>query len=176
MKAGTTLKIFTAKDGREVILRAPKWSDLDDMLDFINSLIEENAEIAADTKKTRDQEVDWLARHLINIEKDKEIAIVAEIGGKMVGQVQVSPRGGRLRHVGNLGISVKAGYREIGIGTELMNEAEKQAQRIGIEIIFLDVFATTNELVASIRNLNTMKQVEYQEASNVTESISTTYL
>lgn len=77
MKAGTFIRSFTAKDGREVILRAPKWSDLDDMLDFINSLIEENAEIADDTKKTREQEIDWLARHLINLEKDRNIVVVA---------------------------------------------------------------------------------------------------
>jgi hypothetical protein len=32
---------FTAKNGRTVVLRKPKWEDLDDLLDFINSLVEE---------------------------------------------------------------------------------------------------------------------------------------
>ncbi len=29
---GTVLYVFTAKDGREVILRNPKWEDLEDAL------------------------------------------------------------------------------------------------------------------------------------------------
>jgi uncharacterized lipoprotein len=85
MKAGVILGEFEARDGRKVTLRTPKWEDLDDMLDFINSLVEEEAMIAADRKQTREQEVDWLARGLSNLEKDKEIRVVAEVDGRMVG-------------------------------------------------------------------------------------------
>lgn len=35
MKEGTFIRRFTARDGREVILRAPRWSDLDDMLEQV---------------------------------------------------------------------------------------------------------------------------------------------
>ena len=142
MKAGTLFRGFKAKDGRDVILRAPRWSDLDDMLDFINSLVEEGAEITVDTKKTRDEEVDWLARLLSSVEKGRHVAIVAEVDGRFVGQVEVGSRGGRSKHVGNLGISIRDGYRDAGIGTELMLEAEAQARRLGIKIIFLEVYAT----------------------------------
>ena len=45
MKRGETLHRFTAKDGRKVILRTPKWEDLDDLLELINSLVDEDAEI-----------------------------------------------------------------------------------------------------------------------------------
>ncbi|HUV34307.1 MAG TPA: hypothetical protein VMW22_05220, partial [Candidatus Desulfaltia sp.] len=38
-------------------------------------------------------------------------------------------RPGRFSHVGVLGISVKDGYREAGIGQELMKEAERQPPR-----------------------------------------------
>ena len=85
MKAGTILREFEARDGRKVTLRPPPWEDLDDMLDFINSLVEEDAMILMETKQTRDQEVDWLARGLSNLEKDKEIRVVAEVDGRMVG-------------------------------------------------------------------------------------------
>jgi RimJ/RimL family protein N-acetyltransferase len=142
LKAGALIRRFTAKDGREVVLRAPHWSDLDDMLDFINTLVEEGADITVDKKKTREEEVDWLARLLSSLEKNKQIAVVAEVNGRFIGQVEVGPRGGRSKHVGNLGISIKDGYRDIGIGTELMLEAEVQARRLGIKIIFLEVYAT----------------------------------
>ena len=142
LKAGALIRRFTAKDGREVVLRAPRWSDLDDMLEFINALVEEGADITVDTKKTREEEVDWLARLLTSVEKDKQIAVVAEVDGRFIGQVEVGPRGGSSKHVGNLGISIRDGYRDIGIGTELMIEAEAQARRLGIKTVFLEVYAT----------------------------------
>lgn len=64
MKAGKILHRFTAKEGREVILRTPKWEDLDDFMEYINSLVEEGVAIVRDKKVTRDQEADWLGRKL----------------------------------------------------------------------------------------------------------------
>ncbi len=124
MKAGTIIRTFESKDGRKVTLRAPRWDDLDDMLEFINSLVEEGADIMIDTKQTRESEVEWLARLLTRVEKDETTVVAAEVEGRYVGQVEVAPRSGRSRHVGVLGIALKDGCREIGIGTELMREAE----------------------------------------------------
>jgi hypothetical protein len=45
MKAGRIIHRFTAKDGREVILRTPRWEDLDELLGYINSLAEEDLEV-----------------------------------------------------------------------------------------------------------------------------------
>lgn len=144
MREGEFIRSFTARDGRLVRLRAPRWSDLDDMLDFINSLVEERAEIAATEKKTRDEEVDWLAGLLSDLEKGRRIAIAAEVDGRFIGLVEVTPERGASSHVGVLGISVRDGYRDVGIGTEMMREAENQARRLGIEILTLDVFASNS--------------------------------
>ena len=144
MKAGTTIRKFRAKDGRDVILRAPKWDDLDDMLEFINSLVDEGADIIMDKKQTMEQEVDWLARLLTRLEKDEITVVVAEVDGRFVGQVEVTPQNMRSKHVGVLGIALKDGCREIGIGTELMKEAETQSKQLGLEILNLEVFATND--------------------------------
>jgi len=165
LKAGTFIRSFKAKDGREVTLRAPRWSDLDDMLEFINSLVEEGADIIVDTKKTREEEVNWLARLLSSVEKDRKIAVVAEVDGRFVGQVEVSPRGGRSMHVGDLGISIRDGYRDIGIGTELMREAEVQARRLGIEVITLEVFA------ANDRALHVYEKLGYGEIGRIPKGV-----
>jgi RimJ/RimL family protein N-acetyltransferase len=111
------------------------------MLEFINSLIEEEAMIIMNKKQTREQETDWLANNLVNLENDKHVMVVAEVDGKMVGNCELGPRSGYWGHVGNLGIAIKDGYREVGIGQEMMNELESHAPRLGIEIIYLDVFA-----------------------------------
>ncbi len=142
MKAGTVVRKFKAKDGREVTLRAPKWDDLDDMLEFINSLVDEGADIMMDTKQTREQEVEWLARLLTRLEKDEITVVVAEVDGRFVGQTEVTPQNMRSKHVGVLGIALKDGCREIG--TELMKEAETQSRRLGLEILNIEVFATND--------------------------------
>jgi ribosomal protein S18 acetylase RimI-like enzyme len=147
MKAGTILREFEAKDGRKVILRTPTWGDLDDMLEFINSLVEEEAMILMEVKQTREQEVDWLARALSNMEKDRQVRVVAEVDGRMVGQCEVALGSGRKSHVGTLGISVKRGYRDVGIGQGLMREAERHAARLGLEKIKLEVFATNERAI-----------------------------
>lgn len=144
MKEGTFIRCFTAKDGRDVTLRAPRWSDLDDMLEFINSLVEERAEIARDRKLTRDEEAEWLGRHLAAVETDRKAVVAVEVGGRFVGQVEILPEGGYSRHVGQIAIGIRCGYRDIGIGTELMKEAERQARRLELELLTLEVNATND--------------------------------
>ncbi|MFX0139723.1 MAG: GNAT family N-acetyltransferase [Candidatus Hodarchaeota archaeon] len=125
-------------------MRAPRWADLDDMVKFVNSLVEEGSEIGTTQKITRDFEVDWLARHIVDLEKDMKVAIVAEVNGMFAGQVEVRPLKGSSQHVGDLIIALFNSYRDIGIGTEMMKEAEIQARRIGLEIITLKVYASNN--------------------------------
>ena len=63
MKVGKILHRFIAKDGREVNLRTPKWKDLDDFLEYINSLAEEDLDVLPERKiLTLDKEADWLGR------------------------------------------------------------------------------------------------------------------
>lgn len=147
MRAGAFIRRFTASDGREVIIRTPEWDDLDDMLEFINSLVEEEAMIAANQKQTRESEIEWLARNLANLEKGIHIGVVAEVDGRMVANCEINPRPGRMSHVGSLGISVKDGYREIGIGQELMREAERHAVAMGLESILLEVFSINERAI-----------------------------
>ena len=116
MKEGTFFWRFTTKDGRTVAFRVPKWGDLDDFLHFINSLIDEGADILLDTKKSREEEIEFVSHTLSNVEKDKMISVVAEIDGRLVGHVQVTKRYGYASHVGNLGISIIKDFRDIGIG------------------------------------------------------------
>ncbi|MFQ6125372.1 MAG: hypothetical protein ACE5R6_12325 [Candidatus Heimdallarchaeota archaeon] len=51
MKPNKILHRFTATNGRQVILRTPRWEDLDDLVELINSLVEEGVEIEFETKK-----------------------------------------------------------------------------------------------------------------------------
>ena len=50
-------------------------------------------------------------------------------------------------HVGDLGILIKSGYRDIGIGTEMMKTLIVQAREMGVRILALTVFATNKRAI-----------------------------
>lgn len=139
-EASRIYETFTAKDGRKVVLRSIKWEDLDNCLDFINSLVKEGAEILRDTKVTREEEADWLGDRLARVEKGQLIDVVAEVNGEMVANSEVEKRGGFMSHVGYVGIGIKSGYRGIGIGTKLLHTLINESKKAGLEVLVLDVF------------------------------------
>jgi len=166
VKAGQLIHRFSAKDGREVILRAPRWEDLDDLMELINSLIEEGADIEYDTKKTREEEVDWLSRAIAQLEKGNTFYMVAEVAGKVIASSSVGKR--RLRcenHVGDLGLLIRSSYRDVGIGTEMMKTLIDQARIMGLKVLVLSVFAT-NE-----RAIHVYKKVGFKEVGRIPRSI-----
>lgn len=137
-------KSFTAKDGRKFTLRTVKWEDLTDLLDFINSLVEEGADVIRTVKVLRDEEAEWLGKLLARIEKGEVIDRVAEMNGKVVAHAEVGRRTGLMSHVGELGIAIKQGYRGIGIGTILMQTLINESRSAGLKVLVLDVFGTNN--------------------------------
>jgi RimJ/RimL family protein N-acetyltransferase len=142
MKTGRVIKKFVAKDGRKVILRTPKWEDLDDMLEFICSLVDESADIMMNKKPTRQDEAEWLGRLLANLENDKDFALVAEVNGKVVANSELSRKSGYATHVGEIGIAIRAGYRDVGIGTEMLKTLIAHGKEIGLKVVKLSVFSS----------------------------------
>jgi RimJ/RimL family protein N-acetyltransferase len=143
MRPGRVYKVFKAKDGKKVTLRAPRWDDLDDLLECINSLVQEDADILVDERQTREQEVDWLARVISKIEKGERISVAPEVDNKLVGNSEVERFSARRQsHVGLLGISIRNGYRDIGIGTEMMRVLVNESRKAEFKLLILDVFAT----------------------------------
>jgi RimJ/RimL family protein N-acetyltransferase len=117
------------------------------MTQFINSLVEEEAMIAADTKKTRDEEIEWLANSLKRLERDQQMIVMAEVDGRTVGNASITPRVGRMKHYAVLGISLKDGYRDAGIGQEMMKELETHARRLGVEYLALEVYGINQRAI-----------------------------
>ncbi len=143
MKAGRIIRTFSAKDGREVVLRTPTWNDLDDLLALINSLVEERADILIDEKLSRDEEIDWLSKTLARLEKDETFHLVAEVNGKVVGSAEFGRKtSGYERHVGTLGIVISNDYRDMGVGTEMMKALIEQARAMGLKLLTLCAYAT----------------------------------
>lgn len=130
-------RAFTAKDGRKVVLRSVKWEDLDDLIEFINSLVDEDADIYRSSRVTRVEEAEWLGKRLASIDKGDLIVAVAEVDGRVVANSEVEKRRDIMSHVGDLGIGIKSGYRGIGIGTQLMKALIDESKEAGLKILVL---------------------------------------
>ncbi|MEM1563067.1 MAG: GNAT family N-acetyltransferase [Candidatus Bathyarchaeia archaeon] len=147
MRTGEVIREFLAKDGRQVILRALKWEDLDDLLDFINSLVEEGANILRTEKVSREEEIEWLASVFKRLEKGEIFCVAAEVDGHVVANSEVMKGTGYSRHVGFIGIAVKKGFRGVGIGTEMMKALEEHARNMDLKVLVLTVFANNQPAI-----------------------------
>jgi RimJ/RimL family protein N-acetyltransferase len=164
LKTGQILKKFNAKDGRNVILRTPRWRDLDDLLELINSLVDEKAEIYITEKFTREAEAEWLLRVLSRLEKDELFFLVAEVDKKVVASSDFRVQGGDEEHrVGAIGIVVRNGCRNLGIGTEIMKTLLEQAAFFGLRTVTVNVFATNK------RAIHVYKKVGFVESGIIPE-------
>ena len=130
-----------------MILRTPRWEDLDDLMELINSLVDEKAEIARTDKVTREDEVEWLPKVLASLEKDELFFLVAEVDRKVVASSDIHILSGNEKHVGVLGIVLKSGFRDLGIGTEMMKTLVEQAMALGLKVLTLQAFATNKRAV-----------------------------
>jgi RimJ/RimL family protein N-acetyltransferase len=142
MQPGQILHQFTARDGREVILRTPKWEDLDDCLKLINALIDEGADIWMTEPVTRHDQIDWLSQRLAAIEKGEVIHIVTEVNDHVIANTELTIKPGFQSHLGEIGIIILKDYRDLGIGTEMLKQLIMQAQRRDLKILTLGVFST----------------------------------
>jgi len=137
-------KTFIVKDGRKVVIRPPRWEDLEGLMEYINSLVDEKVEIVLTKKVTREEEAEWLAKRLISIDKGDVIHVVAEVDGEVVAGAEVGKQRYLMSHVGMLGIGIKSGFRGIGIGTVIMKTLIEESKKAGLKVLVLDVFDTNN--------------------------------
>lgn len=142
MKTGTVIKTFNSKDGRKVVFRTLRWEDLDDLTEMINSLIDEGADIVLNEKVTKENETDWLARKLAEIEKGETLMIVAEVDEKAVASIELRMKKGCSMHVGDIGLGIRKGYQNVGIGTEMLRTVISHAEKLGLKMLTLTVFST----------------------------------
>lgn len=181
MKSGKIVRSFFAKDGRKVVLRTPRWEDLDDFLEIINSLVDEGADILRTERVSKEEEIDFLSKVLSRLEKDEMFYLVAEVDGKVVAVSEISKRGGYEKHVGVIGIAIRNGFRDLGIGTEIMKALVEQAQKMGLKVLTLSAFATNKSAIHVYEKVGfvqtgTIPKKHFKEGKYIDEIILTKVL
>jgi hypothetical protein len=74
--------------------------------------------------------------------------MVAEVNGKVIANSEIGRgREGYERHVGGIGVAIKKGFRDLGIGTEMMKALMKQARGIGLKVLKLSAFETNKRAI-----------------------------
>ncbi|MGQ0605327.1 MAG: GNAT family N-acetyltransferase [Candidatus Nitrosotenuis sp.] len=129
-----------------VILRYPKPSDAQDLMNLINSLVKERVDIAKTTPVTIKQEKLWLKNMLESIRQKEKIMIIAELDGICVGSCEITKDAFDVsRHVGTLGIGLIKQARGIGIGSSLIKMCMAEAKKkLKLKLVKLYVFDTNN--------------------------------
>lgn len=122
-------KVF---NGKKITIRKLVKKDLGNVKkfqDFINSLIREDAQIMVNKRISLKEERKWIGSWLKEIKKQKAVYLIAENNDRIVGATSIRLQPWRMSHIGKLGITIRNGYRGMGLGTYLTKEILKLAKK-----------------------------------------------
>jgi RimJ/RimL family protein N-acetyltransferase len=131
---------------KTIIFRYPKPTDAQDLMNLINSLVKERADIAKSKPVTVQEERHWLKNSITSIKNKEKIIILAELDGVCVGSCEITRDTYDVsRHVGTLGVGIIKHARGSGIGTTLIKITLDEAKKkLGLKLVKLYVFDTNH--------------------------------
>jgi RimJ/RimL family protein N-acetyltransferase len=150
--------------GKEIakglVLRLPTMDDVETAMEFVNTLVEEDAPILMDSKNTREEEERWLEENLYGIAEGARLLYFVEekSTGKIVAAFNVNKGKHRKRFNGEFGIAVAAGFRGKGLGTKLGRFAVKEARKLGIKTLHLTTFETNKPAISLYKKLGFVRE------------------
>ena len=119
-------------DGQTVVLRFLKKEDAQGCMEYLNSLIDEKAQILLQEKKTLEDEKKWLESEINSNRLGSNISVAVEIDGRISGLCSISKglvEHHATEHVASIGFGVHKNYRGMGIGQALASLAIDMAKR-----------------------------------------------
>lgn len=124
-------------------------------LDFINSLINEEAKILFKTKLTLKQEKEFLTTAPKDVKNKKKVYLIAKDGDKVVANTSVELGRQRKDHIGEFAIGIRDGYRGAGLGKYIMSEVLKMAKKDlpGLKIFQLEVYENNKPGIALYKKM-----------------------
>jgi ribosomal protein S18 acetylase RimI-like enzyme len=76
-----------------------------------------------------------------SIGEGKDFFLVAEVDGRVIASSDINRQRGYEKHVSVVGIVIKGGFRDLGIGTAMMRAPVEVAKKIGLKVLTLSAFA-----------------------------------
>jgi RimJ/RimL family protein N-acetyltransferase len=137
----------TARDGRRWTVRPGRTTD-GRALAHLFAVVRAEGRwlIATPGTISEPSEAFWISEL---IRASESLALVAESGAEIVGNVLISvDRGRATEHIGVLSICIAKDWRDIGIGTELVSGAQAWAHEHSLRKISLGVFPDNGRAIA----------------------------
>jgi len=123
------IKIFKGKKIKIKKLAKNDLKSVKEFVDFVNSLVKEEAQILFNKKISLKEEKKWIKDENNDIKRKKIVVLLAKDENKIVGITDIKLERGRRNHIGQFGISIRNGYRGLGLGKYLMKEILKLAKK-----------------------------------------------
>ncbi|HKF38790.1 MAG TPA: GNAT family N-acetyltransferase, partial [Ktedonobacteraceae bacterium] len=143
------------KDGTTITIRTARPEDARRLLDHARAAFAEGEFLLStldDFRMTEEQETAWLQA---NLDDPSNLVIVAEYEGRITGMLDFhSEKRKRVRHHGELGMSVNRAWRDRGVGRALLRTLIAWAEQHPVlEKLCLQVFATNTRAIALYSSL-----------------------
>lgn len=145
MKFPTTI---TTRSGRTFNVRPSRMSDSPSALEFINTLAKEQTFIAMQNEQQTLKDEQKYLRSMIKKTKDHEVVQLLALDGDTVIANTSIELGIRVNHhVGEFAIAIALGYRDEGLGSQIMQLLFKYAEDnlLDLRIIHLKLFANNEK-------------------------------
>jgi RimJ/RimL family protein N-acetyltransferase len=151
---------FQTKNGSAITIRTARPEDAHAILEHVRAVFAEaefTLSTLADFHMTDEQETAWLQA---NRADPGDLVIVAEYKGQIIGMLNFSSeRRRRVRHHGELGMSVSRTWRDQSIGRALLQALIAWAeQHPMLEKLCLQVFTTNSRAIALYRSLGFVEE------------------
>jgi len=142
-------RLLNTRDGRKIEIKKAEREDIRGIIDVFDDVMREEVYLLGE-KYLADE--DFLGMRLID--EENELFLVAKDNNKVIGVLTLTrERFKKNRHVAQLGIAIRKGYRSMGIGTNLMDLSFQWAREKGIEKICLEVFSTNTVAINLYRKM-----------------------
>jgi len=153
-------KEILLKNGKKCILRSPELSDAEQLVEYLkvsagetDFLLKYPEEVNITVEKEKDI-LQWY------IDSERDLMIIAEVDGKIVGNCSFSPIGQkmRIRHRCSIGIALYKNVWGIGIGTALLSLLIKRAVVCGYEQMELNVVNRNDRAIKLYEKIGFVKR------------------
>ncbi len=146
---------FSTKKGREIKIRAMESFDVNVLWNIFNDVVEERQFLPTITPvlSYREKQQWYLA-----FQDKKAVVLVATHDGTPIGYCSVEQNEEEASsHVGTIGLLISRGFRNEGIGKELMKKAIDLSKEIGFEKLCLSTFECNTSAVHLYEELGFVK-------------------
>jgi RimJ/RimL family protein N-acetyltransferase len=138
-------------DGRTATIRPVTEDDAASLQENINAI---GAEIDFILTESVGNDVEHEREWIRQFDGMNSVLFVSEVDGKLVGQADVHPgRPPKESHVGTLGIAIREGYRNLGLGRALMERCLEWMRDRQFKKACLQVFSTNAQAIALYKKL-----------------------